>query len=172
MYLSLCALFSFSISALFRNRALAEASENEELVRSGAKDVMTSTDERLMDIVLQYGSIITNELAAQSANSKEEIAAIEAIRLQEIVAHELRVFARYLHLETKGLMNLTFLEKENEQYKRCKKAIKDNINSKFLRDGNFQGVRVLNICSLQNNRLAKFLQVCVYVAYLMSNMLG
>lgn len=112
-----------------------------------------------MDIVLQYGSVITNELAAQSANSQEEIAAIEAIRRQEIIAHELKVFARFLQLETKGLMNLTFLEKDNEQYKRCKKAIKDNINSKFLRDGNFQGVRVLNICSLQNNRLAKFLQV-------------
>lgn len=124
---------------------------------------MTNTDQRLMDIVLQYGSIITNELAAQSTSNQEEITAIEAIRRQEIMAHELKVFARFLHLETKGLMNLTFLEKDNEQYKRCKKAIKDNINSKFLRDGNFQGVRVLNICSLQNNRLAKFLQVSNFV---------
>jgi hypothetical protein len=118
-----------------------------------------------MDIVLQYGSVITSELAAQSANSEEELAAIEAIRRQEIISHELKVFAKYLNLETKGLMSLNFLEKDNEQYKRCKKAIKDNINSKFLRDGNFQGVRVLNICSLQNNRLAKFLQVLCIVFY-------
>lgn len=121
---------------------------------------MAGADEKLMDIVLQYGCVVTSELAAQSTSNQEEIAAIEAIRRQEVIAHELKVFARYLHLETKGLMNLTFLDKENDQYKRCKKAIKDNINSKFLRDGNFQGVRVLNICSLQNNRLAKFLQVC------------
>ena len=121
--------------------------------------MLSSTDQRLMDIVLQYGSVVTSELAAQASNSQEELAAIEAIRRQEVIAHELKVFARFLQLETRGLMNLTFLEKDNEQYKRCKKAIKDNINSKFLRDGNFQGVRVLNICSLQNNRLAKFLQV-------------
>ena len=143
----------------FRNRAIVALSENEELIRSTAKEVVYSVDQRLMDIVLMYGTVVNNEVEAQSANNREEIEAIEAIRRQEVIGHDLRVFAKYLNLESKGLMNLTFLDKDNEQYKRCKKAIKDNINSRFLRDGNFQGVRVLNICSLQNGRLASFLQV-------------
>jgi hypothetical protein len=113
-----------------------------------------------MKIVLQYSALLVSELELSRVNMRAEEGVIRALQRQAQVAFQLRLFKEYVAIETKGLVTLECLSKDNEQYKRCKKAIKDNITPAFLRAGNFQGVRVLNIYHLQNERLARHLKVC------------
>lgn len=116
-------------------------------------------DDKLMKIVLQYSALLVSELELSRVNLRAEDAMIQALQRQAIVANQMRLFTEYVAVETKGMITIECLRKDNEQYKRCKKAIKDNITPAFLRAGNFQGVRVLNIYHLQNERLAKYLKV-------------
>ena len=116
-------------------------------------------NDTLLRISLQYSALLISELEMSRVNLRAEDFVIQSLQRQARVAHDLRLFAEYVSLETRGMVRIETLSKDNEQYKRCKKAIKDNITPSFLRAGQYQGVRVLNIYHLQNERLAKYLKV-------------
>ncbi len=112
-----------------------------------------------MAISLEYAGLLLYELEMSHVNVRAENALVESLQRQAKAAYQMKLFSQYVSLETKGLISITPLSKESEQYKRCKKAIKDNISASFLRKGGYQGVRVLNVYHLANQRLSKILQV-------------
>jgi hypothetical protein len=116
-------------------------------------------DTRMMEIALEYSGLLFFELEMSRVNVRAENALVESLQRQATTAFQMKLFSEYLSLETKGLVSLVTLSKESEQYKRCKKAIKDNITASFLRSGSYQGVRVLNVYHLSNQRLSRQLQV-------------
>jgi hypothetical protein len=113
----------------------------------------------MMEIALEYSGLLHFELEQSRVNVRAENALVESLQRQAIAAYQMKIFSEYLSLETKGLITISTLPKDSEQYKRCKKAIKDNITASFLRNGSYQGVRVLNVYHLSNQRLSRQLQV-------------
>jgi hypothetical protein len=116
-------------------------------------------DTKVMEIALEYSGLLFYELEMSRVNVRAENALVESLQRQATAAFQMKLFSEYLSLETKGLVTLVTLSKESEQYKRCKKAIKDNITASFLRKGSYQGVRVLNVYHLSNQWLSRQLQV-------------
>lgn len=151
---------------MFVRRHLLSKVEDEIMeFKDKADELKNDHDNALMKIVLQYSALLVSELELSRVNMRADEWAIKALQQQAQVAFQLRLFKEYVAIETRGLITLEILSKDNEQYKRCKKAIKDNITPSFLRAGNFQGVRVLNIYHLQNDRLAKYLKVCLMALF-------
>lgn len=120
---------------------------------------------QLMGLVLQYGNILRTELKANYNSVQFEKSNVTTSINQLKVSLELRLFAEYVSLETNRGVRLRYLEKDSDSYKRCRKAIKDNIAMHFLREGNFHGLRVLNVYHIDNSRLSAMFNVCVVLCY-------
>ena len=121
--------------------------------------------QQLMGLVVQYGSILRTELKANCNAVQFEKANVTTSINQLKVSLELRLFAEYVSLETNRSVRLRYLEKDSDSYKRCRKAIKDNIAMHFLREGNFHGLRVLNVYHIDNSRLSAIFNVDVILCY-------
>lgn len=112
-----------------------------------------------MQSTLQFSALLIGQLELSRVNVRAENALVKSLQRQSNLAYQMKLFCEYARVETKGLVTIRALRRDDEQFKRCKKAIKDNINGSFLREGGFQGIRVLNVFHLRNDRLSKLMQV-------------
>jgi hypothetical protein len=112
-----------------------------------------------MQVTLKYAAILKSELKSNRENLNQETKGINnQIRICNI-SKEIKLFSEYLNIETKLKCSLVALNKESEQYKRCKNAIKDNISPQYIRDHKSKGLRVLNVYHLRNEGLSNIFQV-------------
>lgn len=144
-----------------RERIISTITDEIQQKQDNLISILSNYDQKMMEIVLEYSGLLHYEVEMSRVNVRAESALVESLQRQAIAAYQIKLFSQYIALETKGLIRLTTLGKDSEQYKRCKKAIKDNITASFLRNGSYQGVRVLNVYHLSNQRLSRQLQVVI-----------
>jgi hypothetical protein len=118
-----------------------------------------SQDVTLLQIVLSYFSILQNELNRNrmSVNQEQYIHRIHTIHSK--ILYELRMFAQHLQLETKYNIQFQFLNSDSVQYKRCKKAIKDNIPVDVFNEIGIENLKVTCVVKLNHQVLSERLQV-------------
>ena len=86
---------------------------------------------------------------------------------------DIRVFAHHAQYETKDRVVVSVLDEESSQFKRCKKAVRDNLSANLYHRG-YSDVNVLNVLKIEHKAISAQLQrsagtvtdgkgACVYV---------
>lgn len=121
-------------------------------------------DTVMMNLVLEYYSILQNEISlTRSRLSDEQREKVVALK-QLNVLRNTQLYAAHLKLETRNRCCYTILRQDSPQFQRCGKAVLDNLAQSFCGaaiDEWRQKVRVLHVFKLHNTMLAKNLQVLV-----------
>ena len=149
--MSLCA----SIDLIIQNQLVALECERLR-TKIELKQLQESSDAHLMHLVLQYFGILKEELVATRTRLSIDSRESEMQRRQAKILRDVRLFAHHLNYETKGKLNLTVLPQDSTQFKRCKKAVIDNISPNFLAD--FSEVKVGAVLKLEHVHIADQLQ--------------
>jgi hypothetical protein len=102
--------------------------------------VQRLADKNLMHHVQQYFSLLKDELIKLRLKLSTDSTISSVQRRQAKMLRDIRVFAHYLYHETSSKVVLTALPRDSAQFKRCKKAVKENTSRQFLVDAGFQGV--------------------------------
>ena len=116
-----------------------------------------ASDTSLMSSILQYNSLLQRELIA--LRDGVVLSALEASlqRRQAQNLKEIRVFAHRLFYETKGKISVTSLAESSSQFKRCSKAVKENISSSLLVNG-YSDVCVKHVLKVEHTILSQQMQ--------------
>lgn len=134
-----------------------------------AKNVIDSNRERFdysaLQSILQYSSILQQELYDANQALLRERAMKESLKDQAKVTRDLLFFSTHLRSETKGKIELTLLPTSTAQFSRCVKAVHDNLhncfgfNAKSPLIPDSDNVRIINVFKLKNALLAQNLHV-------------
>ena len=112
----------------FRNSALDEAKSSSFKMIEDIKLLQKTVDDKLMDDVLDYFSILRREMNSNlkklSLNSADcGRRKRQAKRLRNVI-----IFSRNIQIETQGAVTLTSIEPDSSQWARCQKAVAENLN--------------------------------------------
>eukprot|EP01038_Epipyxis_sp_PR26KG_P010789 gene10789-14486_t len=138
-----------SVISIENNRAL-----------NALQDLQNQYDCFMMKSVLQYYSILYEEMKVTRRRLHNEKLEKEIQIMQENSLKNIRLFACHLAVETKGQIGFTLLSNESPQANRCNKAVLDNVLQSFSSevDDLQSKIKVLNVFKLQNSFLASNLQ--------------
>lgn len=113
--------------------ALNEATSSRQKIEEEMRRLQESTDSKVMVRVLEYFAILKEEM--NSTRNSLKISSIEcnqkkhqAKRLRDI-----QIFSRHLSIETQGAVSFETIPLGSIQWKRCQKAVKDNLHTSRLR---------------------------------------
>ncbi len=120
-------------------------------------NLQKSADANVMQLVLQYFNIMKEELTTAKDNLIKYALECNLLKRQALVLRDMKIFGHYLYLETKSKVCITSLDQESSQFKRCRKAVKDNI-SNTLSDRGYNDAKVLHVFKLEHKILTSQLQ--------------
>jgi hypothetical protein len=146
-----------SIDCAVKSQIGALQCEKQKVLRE-MELVQRLADKDLMHHVQQYFSLLKDELIKLRLKLSTDSTVSSVHRRQAKMLRDIRVFAHYLYHETSSKVVLTALPRDSAQFKRCKKAVKDNTSKQFLVDAGFQGVKVLAVFKLENAPVSDHLQ--------------
>lgn len=120
-----------------------------------------------MQCILQYYNIIKKELDSSRIRLLYDRLEKQILIKQAEILYQLRLFSSHLIIETKGKIFFSITSYDSQQYIRCVKAIKDNVNIEKINNSNLNiniidfkmKTKVLNVFKLQNGFLSRKLQV-------------
>jgi hypothetical protein len=144
-----------------KNATLANVALKNELYLTKLSDEQKTQDASLLESVLNYYAILSQEMSAANEGLQIERTDKVVVLKQAAILRDLRYFACNLYVETKGRISLTMLHQESPQFERCVKAVMDNINTAITEELQMDTstTKVLNVLKLQNPFLSKKLQV-------------
>jgi hypothetical protein len=116
-----------------------------------------SSDTFMMQQSLQYYNILKEELLQTRNNLIAQSAICDLQTKQAHVNHDLKVFAHYLQYETRDKVLLSFLDSESSQFRRCRKAIRDNLGS-FLYNRGYNDAKILSVIKIEHKLISSQLQ--------------
>ena len=139
--------------------ALDKASLSSRKAIDEAVQFQLSSDARMMQLVLEYFSILKDEMHA--TRSRLEFDQVEGQRQKQQAKRlrDVKIFARHLGMETQGKVFLNLLDPNSSQAKRCSTAIRENMNRTLLQSAGYEDVKVLNVFKLEHTVLSRKLQV-------------
>jgi len=120
-------------------------------------NLQKSSDANLMQLMLQYFNIMKDELIVAKDNLIRHALECNLQKRQAEVLKDMKIFAHYLYLETKGKVSIKSLDSESSQFKRCRKAVQDNVSNVLL-DRGYNDVKILHVFKLEHKILSSQLQ--------------
>jgi hypothetical protein len=141
--------------------------ENEKL-KIKIDDLLHHYESHTMQCILQYYNIIKKELDSSRIRLLYDRLEKQILIKQAEILYQLRLFSSHLIIETKGKIFFSITSYDSQQYIRCVKAIKDNVNIEKINNSNLNIIniidfkmktKVLNVFKLQNGFLSRKLQV-------------
>jgi hypothetical protein len=159
----------YSVTSLLRFRSKLEAIilrlYQEKLQLTAAlQSNQDKFDYIALQAVLQYASILQQEIQEATDALLYEKATKDSLKEQAKICKELLIFAIQLSKETKEKIELQQLSPNSAQFTRCVKAVHDNLHNifGFQSDSTMiptaNNVRILNVFKLKNIYLAQNLQ--------------
>ena len=124
--------------------------------------IQQRTDSELMREVQRYFAVVRDELThSRQKLNRETSDCRKQLQLAKTL-RDVRIFAHHLYHETRGKVAVTVLPPESAQFKRCKKAIKDNVSSHFMTENGYRSVKVRSVLKLENSLISDNLQKLAY----------
>lgn len=146
-----------SIDSSVRNQISSWEAERTRVLMELRK-LQQVADTQLMSYIQEYFSIAKHELLSTRHNTDIDSLDCDINKRQAKVLRDIRVFAHHLYHETKGKVIVTALSQDSAQFRRCKKAIKENTSSKFMFESGYQKVKVRAVLKLENSLISNHLQ--------------
>jgi len=142
-----------NVDSTVKNQMAALECEKLRKMRE-LRRLQESSDANLMQLVLQYFVVLKEELMA--TREKLRIDSMDTLlqRRQARVLRDLKLFAHHLYHETKSKVSLSVLAPDSTQYKRCKKAVKDNIGQQLLTSHGCSDIKVLAVLKLDHGLIS------------------
>jgi len=122
------------------------------------QNIQQWADAELITEIQRYFALVREELLSARMKLNAETVECEMKRRQATILRDIRIFAHHLHHETRGNVSVTLLPKDSSQFKRCKKAVKDNVSRQFMVDRGYRKVRVLAVMKIENSFISSNLQ--------------
>ncbi len=117
------------------------------------------TEDNLMRHVLNYYCILLDELNETRYKLANENTENILFRARYKFLRDLKYFSYHLNLETKGKVTLSHLEHDSAQAKRCRKAIKENVNfARIIGPNIYDNIKVIQVFKLDHTLLSSALQ--------------
>ncbi len=142
------ALLPNSIELMIKSQIYAAECDLKR-IETELLSLQKSSNKKLMTYVLQYYAILKNELTVVRDELVSLALATSKQKRQALTLKDIKIFSYYLKYETKQKVCVTTLEADTSQFKRCKKAIKDNI-SHNLHDKGYNDIQVLNVLKIEH----------------------
>ena len=116
-------------------------------------------EHNLMRHILDYYCILLDELNETRYKLANENTENLLLRARYKFLRDLKYFSYHLNLETKGKVTLTILEHDSAQAKRCRKAIKENVNfARIIGPNIYDNIKVIQVFKLDHTLLSSALQ--------------
>lgn len=116
------------------------------------------SDAHLMHQIRQYFALVKDELSAARLKLNADLTECEVQKRQAKILRDVRIFAHHLYNETRGKIHLSALPRDSAQFKRCKKAVRDNTSKFFMTEMAFQHIKVLAVLKLEHSLISDYLQ--------------
>lgn len=120
---------------------------------------MSRGDAWLARVSVEYFAVLLAERNAHLESLRGELEQLEATRRHSELHGRLQLFAKTALVETGASVQVTFLDADNAQYQRCKKAVKDNTAPDIFDNPFFEGIKVLHVMSVKHSILLDRIQV-------------
>jgi len=146
-----------SIAASISSPLCSVECENYRVLREFQR-IQQRTDSELMREVQRYFAVVREELTQTRLKlNRETCDCRKQLQLAKTL-RDIRIFAHHLYHETRGKVAVTVLQRESAQFKRCKKAIKDNVSSEFMTEYGYRSIKVRSVLKLENSLISDNLQ--------------
>lgn len=108
--------------------ALHEATYHGGRMTAEVAQLQESADTKLMQCILQYFSILKDEMNSTRERLDEHSVNCCRKRHQAKRLRDIQIFSRHLEIETQGAVSCDLIPCGTSQWTRCGKAIKDNLS--------------------------------------------
>ena len=129
-------------------------------VKRNLQSLLDSNDAELIKLILKYFNIIERETIL----NKERINLDNVkyyVDLQKLtLKRNIKLFSNHIFQETKGMVDLVYLEKESAAFKRCEKAFYDNLEKTVS-----ENFKVSNVLKLENTLLSENFQANILLPF-------
>jgi hypothetical protein len=143
---------SASQNALYEAYSLASKTTEDMTQLQKMSDVQT------MQFLLSYCSILKDEMNFNSELLDKDTVANNLRKLQAKKLRDIQIFSRHLKVETQGKVFLNMIAPESTQWKRCGKAVRENLSLPRLQSMECSDIKILNVFKIEHKLLAKKLQ--------------
>ncbi len=116
-----------------------------------------NSDQHLMSLVLQYNTLLQQELLQLRDDYLQTALEAQLMRRQAFALREIQIFAHHVNYETKTKVVINSLDESSSQFKRCAKAVKDNISSNLEKYG-YGDVHVHHVLKVDHSVLSAQMQ--------------
>lgn len=113
------------------------------------------SDVRTMQLLLMYCSTLKDEMNLNIELSDRDTKANNLRKLQAKKLRDIQIFSRHLKVETQGKVYLNMIASESTQWKRCCKAVKENLSPSRLQSTECSDIKILNVFKIEHKLLAK-----------------
>lgn len=135
---------------------MSKVAQFNQLMMKGSQEMAQDIDVELMKEVVAYFSLIKQESNWAKGRRDNSQLSFHKEAYQAKIKKDLLLFSTHLFEESRGSIKLSYMEKDSTQFKRCEKAVLDNVG----RD--FRGVmKVLNVLKLDHTFLSSALHKAV-----------
>ena len=135
---------------------MSKIAQFNQLVIKGSREMAQDIDVELMKEVISYFSLIKQESTWAKGRRDDSQLSFHKEANQAKIKKDLLLFSTHLLEESRGSIKLSYMEKDSTQFKRCEKAVLDNVGSDFA--GN---MKVLNVLKLEHTFLSSALHKAV-----------
>lgn len=113
--------------------ALNEAISSGQKITEETRQLQESNDSKFMERALEYFAILKEEM--NSTRSSLNVSSIECNHKKQQAKRlrDMQIYSRHLSIETQGAVSFEAIPIGSPQWKRCRKAVKDNLNMSRLR---------------------------------------
>lgn len=113
--------------------ALNEAISSGQKITEEMRQLQESSDSKFMERVLEHFAILKEEMNSTRYNLNLSLIDCNHKKQQAKRLRDMQIYSRHLSIETQGAVSFETIFIGSPQWKRCKKAVKDNINMSRLR---------------------------------------
>ena len=137
-----------------QQQALSKIEELTNRIKDGVQKIVKGLEVAMMKGTLQYFSLIKQEMIFTSERRKDSHESFQREVDDAKTIRDLLLFSKHVAEESRGCISLSYMEKDSTQFKRCEKAVLDNIGGGFDR----KQLKVLHVLKLDHRILSRALQ--------------
>jgi virulence-associated protein VapD len=145
-------IISATQNALFEANSLSSKTVEDMVQFQKISDVQT------MQLLLLYCSTLKDEMNLNIELLDRDTKANNLRKLQAKKLRDIQIFSRHLKVETQGKVYLNMIASESTQWKRCGKAVKENVSISRLQSMECSDIKILNVFKIEHKLLAKGMQ--------------
>lgn len=116
------------------------------------------SDAHLLHQLAHYFALVKDELLTARVKLTADSIECQVQKRQAKTLRDVRIFAHHLFHETRGKVLLSALPRDSAQFKRCKKAVRDNTSKLFMTEMAYQQIKVLAVLKLEHSLISEYLQ--------------